>query len=50
VSGVRCLVSAPLPAKKTAGLIEKETDERSICLLFNPSPAIETASLIEKET
>jgi hypothetical protein len=44
-------VSAPPPAKKTAGQIEKETDvQRSICLLFNPGPAIEAASLIIKKT
>jgi hypothetical protein len=42
--------SAPPPAKKTAGQIEKETDvRRSICLLFNPGPAIEAASLIIKK-
>jgi hypothetical protein len=40
-------VSAQPPAKKTAGLIEKETDvRRSICLLFNPGTAIEAASFI----
>jgi hypothetical protein len=45
------LVSAQPPVKKTAGLIEKETDvRRSICLLFNPGPAIEAASLIIKKT
>jgi hypothetical protein len=44
-------VSAPPPAKKTAGQIEKETDvRRSICLLFNPGPAIESAGLIIKKT
>jgi hypothetical protein len=44
-------VSAEPPAKKTADLIEKETDvRRSICLLFNPGPAIETAGLIIKKT
>jgi len=43
--------SAQPLAKKTAGLIEKETDvRRSICLLFNPGPAIEAASLIIKKT
>jgi hypothetical protein len=51
VEGNRFQVSAPPPAKKTAGLIEKETDvRRSICLLFNPGPAIEAANLIIKKT
>jgi hypothetical protein len=39
---------SPAAGKKTAGQIEKETDERSICLLFNLGPAIEAASLIIK--
>jgi hypothetical protein len=47
-------VSAPPQAKKTAGQIEKETDERRTSniaysppledLLFNPGPTIEAAS------
>jgi hypothetical protein len=49
--GFRFQVSAPPPAKKTAGQIEKETDvRRSICLLFNPGPIIDAAGLIIKKT
>jgi hypothetical protein len=51
VPGFRVQGSAPPPAKKTAGQIERETDvRRSICLLFNPGRAIEAASLIIKKT
>ncbi len=45
-----CQVSAPPPAKKIAGQIEKETDvRRSICLLFNPGSVAKAASLIIKK-